>query len=175
MRIVSVSNRSSAIECKHGPEECIGDILILCAANLPFPPDAELTPTTPRTPTIRSLGFANCLISSFSRIPEREFVEQCALEHGIQFEAINECASRQEDGPNSGQHGKGPLSGISLLRESALHSVDVDVTTSCTVRLDDSVWCVRDDGKWTDCAKDGEGSKPAMLADQVRKLWKEKN
>ena len=166
----SVSNQSSAIECKHGPEECIGDILILCAANLPFPPDAdEVTPDTPRTPTIRSLGFATCLISEYSRIPEREFVEQCALEHGIDFHYLNECASQQEDDPGDGQHP--PLSGIALLRKSALHSAELGVTTSCTVRVDESVWCVRDDGSWKDCGKDEEDSKVSSLAEEVKKRY----
>lgn len=173
--VLSVSNQTSAIECKHGPEECIGDILILCAANLPFPPDAVISPTTSRTPTIRSLGFANCLISSYSRIPERDFVEHCALEHGLNFEALNECASQQEDDPNGGQHGNPPLSGIALLRKSALYSEEVGVSTSCTVRLNESVWCVRDDGSWRDCAEEGEGSKPTVLADEVKRLWKERN
>ncbi|ODM19627.1 hypothetical protein SI65_04612 [Aspergillus cristatus] len=172
--IASVSNQSSAIECKHGPEECIGDILILCAANLPFPPDAgEVTPDTPRTPTIRSLGFATCLISEYSRIPEREFVEQCALEHGIDFHSLNECASQQEDDPGDGQHP--PLSGIALLRKSALHSAELGVTTSCTVRVDDSVWCVRDDGSWKDCGKDEENSKVSSLAEEVKKRYEGKN
>lgn len=174
----SVSNQSSAIECKHGPEECIGDILLLCAANLPFPPDAgEITPTTPRTPIIRSLGFANCLIGDYERIPEREFVEQCALEHGIDFNALNECASQQEDDPGDGSYGHGqpPLSGIALLRQSALHSAEVGVSTSCTIRLDESIWCVRDDGAWRDCAKDGEGSKVSVLVDEVKRRWDERH
>lgn len=147
---------------------------MLCAANLPFPPDAgEVTPVTPRTPTIRSLGFANCLISEYTRIPERNFVEQCALEHGINFQALNECASQQEDDPGDGKHP--PLSGIALLRKSALHSAELDVTTSCTVRLDDTVWCVRDDGSWKECGKDEGNSKVSALADEVKKLYDERN
>lgn len=150
---------------------------MLCAANLPFPPDhaGEITPDTPRTPTIRSLGFANCLIDSYSRIPERHFVEQCALEHGINFEALNECASKQEDDPDDGKDGQLPLSGIALLRKSALHSEKLGVTTSCTVRLDDDVWCVRDDGTWRDCGKDGEGSKVSVLADEVKRRWEKRD
>ncbi|KAJ5102032.1 Gamma interferon inducible lysosomal thiol reductase GILT [Penicillium alfredii] len=174
--IASVSKKSHEIECKHGPAECVGDMLILCAANLPFPPTADdsLLPSQyPRTPVIRSLGFANCLINDFPQIPEREYVRQCALEHGIDFDALNRCASQQDDDPNGGE--KPPLSGLALLRENALRGEKLGVKISCTVRLDETVWCVRDGGEWTDCAKDGEGSKPLVLIDEVKKLWKERN
>ncbi|KAJ5200438.1 Gamma interferon inducible lysosomal thiol reductase GILT [Penicillium cf. griseofulvum] len=176
--IASVSKHSEEIECMHGPGECIGDMLMLCAANLPFPPttdEASLPSQYPRTPIIRSLGFANCLINNFSRIPEREFVHQCAMEHGIDFEALNKCASQQNDDPNDGKDGGPPLSGLALLRESATRGEQLGIKTSCTVRLDDAVWCIRDSNEWKNCAQNGEGSQPSALADQVEKLWKERN
>ncbi|EAU37407.1 conserved hypothetical protein [Aspergillus terreus NIH2624] len=131
--IANVSDKSSGITCMHGPEECVGDSLILCAENLPFNPDGDSTEPI-RMPTIRSLGFANCLISSYQEIPDRELVHHCALQHGIDFEALNACVSRQEDDPNGKE-----LSGLALLRESALHSAELGVKTSCTLRLDDEV------------------------------------
>lgn len=153
-------------------------MLILCAANLPFPPPADdprLPQAYPRTPIIRSLGFANCLINDFPRIPERDFVHHCALEHGIDFDALNNCASQQNDDPHDGGRGRPPLSGLALLRNSALRSERLGVKTSCTVRLDESVWCIRDDGEWKDCVQDGEGSKPQVLADEVQRRWEERN
>jgi hypothetical protein len=176
--IASVSKESSEIECMHGPGECIGDMLILCAANLPFPPaaDESLLPISyPRTPIIRSLGFANCLINGYKYIPDRSFIHECAMEHGIDFDALNRCASQQDDNPSGGGQGDSPLSGVVLLRESALHSQDLGVRTSCTVRLDESVWCVRDGGEWKDCAQNGDGANPQTLIDQVNKLWEERN
>ncbi|RHZ47167.1 GILT family protein [Aspergillus thermomutatus] len=170
--IASVSNKSTDVVCKHGPAECIGDMLILCAANLPFPPKGQ---SMRRTPTIRSLGFANCLISSYEKIPERSFVEQCALEHGIDFDALNECASQQDDDPGHDGGDKDPLSGIALLRKSALHSEALGVSTSCTVRLDEHVWCVRDGDVWRDCAKGGRGSQVPVFVEEIKKLWKERN
>lgn len=177
--IAKVSNSSSGIECMHGPSECLGDMLILCAENLPFPPkrggatvDGASFP--PRTPVIRSLGFANCLIASYPRIPERELVETCALEHGVDFDDLNKCASEQDDDAGDGSDGT-PLSGIALLRQSAIHSEAVGVTKSCTVRLDDAIWCVRDGAVWKDCAHDGEGSKVSVLVDEVERLWKKRN
>ncbi|KAJ5121664.1 Gamma interferon inducible lysosomal thiol reductase GILT [Penicillium bovifimosum] len=176
--IASVSKSSEEIECKHGPGECIGDMLILCAANLPFPPtpDETLLPSqNPRTPIIRSLGFSNCLLNDFARLPDRGFVHQCAMEHGIDFDALNKCASQQDDDPNDGKDGGPPLSGIALLRESATRSEQLGVKISCTVRLDDAVWCIRDNDEWKDCSQNGQGSQPSALIDQVEKLWKERN
>ncbi|KAL6239667.1 hypothetical protein BDW75DRAFT_198000 [Aspergillus navahoensis] len=170
--IATVSNKSSDVECMHGPGECIGDMLMLCAANLPFIP--EDGPVQDRTPTVRYLGFATCLISSYQEIPDRTLVEQCALEHGIDFDALNDCISQQDDDPNKSIE-DGPLSGVRLLRESARHSAELGVKTSCTVRLDDAVWCVRDGGIWKDCAKEGEGSKVPVLVDEIKKLWGQRN
>ncbi|PWY89032.1 gamma interferon inducible lysosomal thiol reductase [Aspergillus heteromorphus CBS 117.55] len=176
--IASVSNKSSEIQCMHGPTECIGDMLILCAANLPFPRGADaVSSTESRTPTIRSLGFANCLISSYHDIPKRELVEQCALEHGIDFEALNRCASQENDDPDHDDEDRlrTPLSGIALLRKSALHSEKLGVKRSCTLRVNNTVWCVRDGGVWKDCAQEGQGSKVSALVDEVKKLWEKAN
>lgn len=96
------------------------------------------------------------------------------MEHGIDFDALNHCASQQEDDPGE-NHQDPPLSGIALLRRSALHSEKLGIATSCTVRLDDSVWCVRDGGVWKDCAKGGQGSNVTVLVDEVKKLWKKRN
>lgn len=174
----SATSDSSEIECKHGPAECIGDMLMLCAANLPFPPTTDkstLPQPYPRTPIIRSLGFANCLINDYERIPEREFVHQCSLEHGIDFDALNHCASQQNDDPGEGPGGKPPLSGLALLREDALRGDKLGVRISCTVRLNETVWCVRDNGEWKDCAQDGQGGKPQVLVDEVKRLWDGRN
>lgn len=164
----------------HGPTECIGNILMLCAMNLPFPDGPSTstsTSTYPRTPTIRSLGFSNCLMASYERIPERDLVENCALEHGIDFDALNQCASRQEDDDDEDRDGNDDdgLSGLALLRKSARHSATLGIGTSCTVRLDEEVWCVRDGGVWRDCARDGKGSEVPVLVEEIDRLWKERN
>ncbi|CEL08982.1 hypothetical protein ASPCAL12126 [Aspergillus calidoustus] len=173
--IASVSNKSSDVECMHGPTECIGDMLMLCAANLPFSQETSADQVaTLQTPPVRYLGFSNCLISNYEDIPDRSLVEQCALEYGIDFEALNECVSQQDDNPNKGDQND-RLSGVALLRKSARHSADLGVKTSCTVRVDDTVWCVRDGGAWKDCAQGGEGSQVSVLVEQIEKLWKQRN
>jgi hypothetical protein len=173
----SVSEKTSDVECKHGPTECIGNMLMLCAANLPFHSAnsgaSSSLVSTPRTPVIRSLGFANCLISDYEQIPSRSLVEGCSLEHGIDFESLNQCASHEDDNLDDPQD---PISddpsGISLLRQSVKHSEDVGVKTSCTVRVDEKVWCVRDGGEWKDCYN---GSGVSTLVEEVERLWEQRN
>ena len=115
----------------HGPTECLGNMLGLCAAEL-FPKDVK-----------RSLGFSTCLTQSYEKIPSRKLVEHCALEHGISFDDVNDCISEE---------GKG----LDLLEASVKRSQKAGVTRSCTVRLDDEIWCVRDGAQWKDCAKGPE-------------------
>lgn len=93
----------------HGPAECLGDMVELCAAD--EYPDPKIY-----------LGFTMCLTREYERIPERSLVEDCALEHGIVFEKLNECVSRDDGGYVVG-----------LLRDSVERSERVGVRTSCTV------------------------------------------
>ncbi|CAK7263967.1 hypothetical protein SEPCBS119000_000752 [Sporothrix epigloea] len=115
------------VECMHGPAECMGNILELCAQRLN--PDPKIY-----------LGFTMCISQDYQHIPDRELIEGCALEHAVDFEALNECATRDD-----GQYA------MNLLRDSVQHTKAVGVTKSCTVRLDNEVYCIRDDGEWTDC------------------------
>ena len=128
----SLDPRSDAVSCKHGPSECLGNMIILCAAKLY--PDPKL-----------HLGFANCLIDEYSHIPERDFVEDCALTHGVDFEKMNDCISEEGEG-------------VDLLRRSIERSATNNVTRSCTVRLDGKFRCIRDGGEWYDC-EDGSSVK----------------
>lgn len=123
----SPTDEDDGVLCKHGPSECLGDMLELCASRL-YP-----------NPKIY-LGFTMCLSKSYDQIPSEDLVKDCALEHGIEFGALNECVSR-DDGEVA----------VDLLRRSVLRSRDAGVTKSCTVRLDGKVRCVRDGGEWYDC------------------------
>jgi len=79
-------------------------------------------------------------------------IKDCALEHGISFEKLNGCVSR-DDGY-----------GGQLLKESVLRTKAANVSKSCTVRLDGEVRCIRDGGEWSDCEG---GSKPVDLVRDV--------
>jgi hypothetical protein len=91
---------NDGVECRHGPEECMGNIIELCAARI-YP--------EPRI----YLGFTMCLTKDYQAIPEKNFVEDCALEHGMDFQKLNDCAS-SEDGI-----------GIDMLRKSVKRTADV--------------------------------------------------
>ena len=146
MRLTYIASvdADNGIKCMHGPTECLGDMLALCAA--------DLHPNS----TIRSLGFSTCLVMNYTRIPARELVESCANEHGVGFDDLNSCISEE---------GKG----LDLLEESVIRSADAGVKKSCTVRVNDEIWCIRDGAKWKDCP---QGSKPMDLVSQVERLYK---
>ncbi|KAI1368809.1 hypothetical protein F5Y08DRAFT_335377 [Xylaria arbuscula] len=98
---IGTPTENDGVECKHGPGECMGNIIELCAHQLY--PDPKIW-----------LGFTMCLTKDYSSIPERELVEDCALEHAVDFDKINECATR-DDG----------AFGMSMLRESVKRSASV--------------------------------------------------
>ncbi|EGD95435.1 hypothetical protein TESG_02916 [Trichophyton tonsurans CBS 112818] len=186
--IGSASKDSSAVSCRHGPPECVGNILMLCAANLPYPPRVASSSSSPEpqscpnyetTPVVRYLGFANCMISEYQDIPDRALVQDCALEYGISFNALNKCASRQSDEGDEARDGHedcdhGP-SGLALMRKSFQHSANAGVTKSCTVRVDNKFWCIRDGGEWTDCGEGNERSDVSVLVKEIERLWDERN
>lgn len=98
---IGTPTENDGVECKHGPGECMGNIIELCAHQLY--PDPKIW-----------LGFTMCLTKDYSSIPERELVEDCALEHAVDFEKINECATR-DDG----------AFGMGMLRASVQRSAKV--------------------------------------------------
>lgn len=95
------TDSNDGVACKHGPNECMGNIIELCAAHLY--PDPKIY-----------LGFVMCLTRDYKEIPQRELVEDCALEHAVDFEELNDCATK-DDG----------AFGISLLRGSVKRTSEV--------------------------------------------------
>jgi len=137
-------DENDTIHCKHGSTECLGNMLGLCANEL-FPNNTKI-----------SLGFSTCLIMSYQRIPDRDLVTQCALEHGIPFSDLNACISEE---------GKG----LDLLEASVERSDKAGVKKSCTVRVGGEQWCVRDGGAWKEC--DG-GHEVKDLIKEVERRYK---
>ena len=133
------TNDDDGVECMHGAGECLGNIIELCAAR--EYPDPKLY-----------LGFTMCLSQDYAEIPARSLLEDCAMEHGMDFDRLNDCAS-DDDGAK----------GIDMLRTSVQRSTELGVTKSCTIRLDDKIRCIRDAGEWTDC--DGGSSVDSLVKD----------
>ena len=150
---ISRPTADDGISCMHGPSECLGDILHLCAAKINTPPSPP--------PAHTYLPFSLCLTHDYGNIPDREFIEGCAGKNGIDFRKLNECASEM-----------GPDGGLSMLRKSVERSKALNSETSCTVRVDGRRRCVRDGGRWKDC--DG-GSDFEDLVRDIKKIYKEKN
>lgn len=134
--------------CKHGPTECLGNIIELCAADIY--PDPKLY-----------LGFTNCLTLQYQKIPEEGLVKHCAMEHGLDFDKLNDCASRDD-----GAYGQ------DLLKSSIQRTADANVTLSCTVRLEGETRCIRDGGEWKDCEG---GAKVGTLVKEIERMYKKKN
>ncbi|POS75777.1 hypothetical protein DHEL01_v205828 [Diaporthe helianthi] len=132
LSFIGTPTENDGIDCMHGPEECLGNIMLLCAEDL-YP--------DPKT----YLGFSMCLMKDYQHIPQRNLIEDCALEHAIDFGKLDKCASK-DDG----------AWGVEMLRNSVRRSSDAGVTKSCTVRLDEEFYCVRDGGEWTDCPHGAE-------------------
>lgn len=126
----------------HGPSECLGNIIELCAQRVY--PDPKLY-----------LGFANCMTSDYKNIPDRELVEGCAMEHGLDFDRLNKCISDEGHGTE-------------LLRKSVEWSAQNNIRKSCTVRLNGNIRCIRDGGKWYDCPG---GSEVSDLVSQIKELY----
>ncbi|KAI0175735.1 hypothetical protein GGR52DRAFT_327301 [Hypoxylon sp. FL1284] len=111
LSFIGTPTENDGVDCKHGPGECMGNILELCARHLY--PDPKIY-----------LGFTMCLTKDYKSIPERELVEDCALEHAIDFEKLNECAAR-----DSGAFG------VAMLRESVRRTAEVRLKWPCQTIL----------------------------------------
>ena len=135
-----MTDHDDGVLCKHGQEECLGNIIELCAQHYyPYPKTY--------------LGFTMCMTKEYDDIPKRELVEDCAMEHGISMQHINDCAFLKD----------GSL-GVKLLQASFNRSAEVGASKSCTVRLNGKVRCVRDGGEWSDCEG---GSKASDLLSDI--------
>jgi hypothetical protein len=99
---------NDGVSCKHGPAECLGNIMMLCAADLYPKPETYL-------------GYSMCMTRQYKDIPSRSLLEDCALEHALDFKKLDECASR-DDGAY----------GMKLLRDSVTKSHQVS-GSRCTV------------------------------------------
>lgn len=135
-------DNDETVHCKHGEDECLGNIMMLCAQELY--PDPKI-----------SLGFNTCLIRDYENIATRQLVEGCALEHAVDFEKLNSCMSEEGEG-------------MELLKASVRRSAEKKVQYSCTVRLNNKFRCIRDDGAWVDCE---DGSEPSDLVRDIEALY----
>ncbi|KAK4189295.1 hypothetical protein QBC35DRAFT_514171 [Podospora australis] len=141
------TEHDDGVACKHGAEECLGNIIELCAQRL-YP--------DPKT----YLGFVMCLTKDYTHIPQRSLIEDCALEHAIDFNVLNDCATK-DDG----------AFGQNMLRGSVKRTAAAGVTKSCTVRLNNEIYCVRDNRQWKECPS-GPSVNDLVIA--IQKLYRQR-
>ncbi|KAH7353613.1 hypothetical protein B0T11DRAFT_331535 [Plectosphaerella cucumerina] len=77
LSFVGTPTANDGVDCRHGPSECMGNIIELCAAKLY--PDPKI-----------NLGFTMCITRKYRDIPEQSLIEDCALEHAIDIKALND-------------------------------------------------------------------------------------
>ncbi|KAG9289735.1 hypothetical protein G9A89_014470 [Geosiphon pyriformis] len=118
--------------CKHGEQECFGNILELCSQHV-FP-----APIYQR----RFLEFLYCLNRDISQKGTHDYTRKCAEYIGLDYTPIAACANDSTLGPL-------------LLIESVKRTQAANVTKSCTIFINGKQRCIRDGG-WYECP-DGYG------------------
>ncbi|KAF3918433.1 hypothetical protein ABW21_db0201420 [Orbilia brochopaga] len=118
---------TGGVACMHGPGECLGNILELCAY--------EKFKSDPK----KWLGFTYCMGQDYHNIPSTELMENCAREHGMDPKVLSTCAESND-----------PKEGVELLRTSARRAKSMNIEISCTIQVKGKTICVRDDNKWNE-------------------------
>ncbi|KAI8822884.1 uncharacterized protein EV422DRAFT_382146 [Fimicolochytrium jonesii] len=114
------------VTCKHGDDECLGNIQQLCLHHYP----------TPRPPST-FFNYILCTNRDFRSIPSLPRARECAKLVGLNYDTdIAPCA----DGDV----------GRELLRRDVEVGRARGVGTSCTVQINEKLRCVRDGGAWGD-------------------------
>ncbi|KAF8470842.1 hypothetical protein BDZ91DRAFT_654382 [Kalaharituber pfeilii] len=153
--IGKTNSDDGGVTCMHGPSECLGNTLHLCAERL-YPLDTSDHDSLSDDDTTTFIPFSKCLFHKYSELPNQTFIKHCSKKGGLEFEKLNQCVS------DTGEDG-----GVEMLRASVERSAAAGVKTSCTVRIGGRTRCVRDGEKWKEC-EGGSGVK-----DLVRDIKRE--
>ncbi|KAI9053045.1 hypothetical protein LZ554_003315 [Drepanopeziza brunnea f. sp. 'monogermtubi'] len=85
LSFIGTPTDNDGVDCMHGPQECMGNIIELCAQRLY--PDPKI-----------HLGFTMCISRDYKEIPDESLISDCALEHGINISTLNDCAIEDNGG-----------------------------------------------------------------------------
>lgn len=119
------------IICKHGEEECAGNVQQLCVAKY--------------APPVQWWNFVQCQnFAGRAKIGKPNLALQCAEAAQIDWEASGAGKCAGDGGSGTGNEG------VSLLRESARLALDLGVAKSCTILINWRKVCVHD-GTWKEC------------------------
>ena len=111
--------------CMHGEPECVGNRQQLCAQLL----------SSAQPLSLQYLNFTTCQSASYRDVPNN--AAACAKQSGFDLTQLQACVDSV---------------GQQLLYESAAYSRQRNQSVSCTVLLDNDMWCVRDGGQWKQCS-----------------------
>ncbi|KAI9001439.1 hypothetical protein BD414DRAFT_474639 [Trametes punicea] len=128
---LNASEPDFGVTCKHGPEECAGNVQELCAIKY--------------APTQRWWSFVQCLnFQGRSEIGKPEKALQCAKTTGLDWanSGVGSCAGM--DGSGKAEEG------VRLLQQSVTNTQKMDIEKSCTVMINERPVCIHD-GTWKEC------------------------
>ncbi|EJU06576.1 hypothetical protein DACRYDRAFT_19671 [Dacryopinax primogenitus] len=120
------SDETYGVTCKHGPQECAGNIHELCMIS--------------RVPQTKWWPYVICLnFMGKDKIGLGETAKRCAEVVSVDWveSGIEACV----DG----------LEGSDLLRESVRNTTALGIEKSCTILINGVTRCIVDDGRWLQC------------------------
>jgi len=79
-----IDSRTKDFDCMHGPEECVGDILLLCAHNT----------SHGNSNPYAWWGNEVCMMGDQDNIPDN--AQSCAQKNNLNWDTINTCANGQQ-------------------------------------------------------------------------------
>ncbi|KAF8138293.1 hypothetical protein EV363DRAFT_1154254 [Boletus edulis] len=143
----NASDTAYGVTCKHGLEECAGNVYELCVA--------KYHPTSEWWPFLRCQNF-----QGRDQIGLPETAVSCAGTAGFEWEIDQASLCAGEDGQGE--------EGVKLLQESVQNSKELGIEKSCTIMINGKQVCIRD-GTWYECEG---GHTPA---DFIRQINEEHN
>jgi len=129
------------ITCPHGEGECEGNRQQLCAQLL----------SSPHPLTLQYLNFTTCQAASYRTVPTNAI--ECAQQAGFDADKLQSCVSSV---------------GQQLLLDSVNYSRARNQSVSCSVLVDNNMWCQRD-STWKQC---NEGTTGDSLITAVCKRYR---
>ncbi|KAL7282315.1 hypothetical protein PYCCODRAFT_1440770 [Trametes coccinea BRFM310] len=128
---LNASEPDFGVTCKHGPEECAGNVHELCAIK--------------HAPTKRWWSFVQCLnFQGRNEIGKPEKAIQCAKTAELDWENSGVGACAGVDGSGKAEEG------VRLLQQSVAITQELGIEKSCTVMINGKQVCIHDE-TWKEC------------------------
>ncbi|EIW61318.1 uncharacterized protein TRAVEDRAFT_142961 [Trametes versicolor FP-101664 SS1] len=128
---INASEPDFGVTCKHGPEECAGNVHELCAIKY--------------APTQRWWNFVHCLnFKGRTEIGKPETALQCAKTTELDWENSGVGACAGLDGSGKGEEG------VRMLQQSVAVTEEMGIEKSCTIVINGKPVCIHDE-TWKEC------------------------